>query len=201
MRGIIYRLAVCLVALGCALSLQAQPKTVTGIVKDANGEPVIGAFVLIEGTTTGASTGIDGDYSITVPDPATAVLQFSLIGMKTVSVPVAGKSTIDVVLEDDVNVLDETVVVGYATVKRRDLLGSVSSVGSDKIAEQPVTSVSQALAGKMAGVSVVTTEGDPDADIKVRVRGGGSITQDSSPLYIVDGFPVESINDISSSEI
>jgi outer membrane receptor protein involved in Fe transport len=80
-------------------------------------------------------------------------------------------------------------VVGYATVKRRDLLGSVSSVGSDKLAEQPVTTVSQALSGKMAGVSVVTTEGDPDADIKIRVRGGGSITQDSAPLYIVDGFP------------
>ena len=94
MRGIIYRLAVCLVALGCALSLQAQPKTVTGIVKDANGEPIIGAFVLIEGTSTGASTGIDGDYSITVPDPATAVLQFSLIGMKTDLDPVMSSAEI-----------------------------------------------------------------------------------------------------------
>ena len=108
---------------------------------------------------------------------------------------------INVTLEEDSNFLDETVVIGYATVKRRDLMGSVTSVGADALTEQPVTTVSQALSGKMAGVSVVTTEGDPDADVKIRVRGGGSITQDNSPLYIVDGFPVESISDISSSEI
>ena len=194
------KLAVLVLGLAGALSLQAQT-TVTGTVKDANGEPLMGAFVLIEGTTLGTSTGLDGDYSIQVPDPAKAVLQFSLIGMKSVSIPVAGQKVIDAVLQDDSTVLDEIVVVGYATVKRRDLLGSVSSVAADKLSEQPVTTVSQALTGKMAGVSVVTTEGNPDADIKIRVRGGGSINTESSPLYIVDGFPVESINDISSSEI
>jgi len=199
MSKIVLKLSAILIGLGCALSLQAQ--TVTGVVKDANGEPLMGAFVMVQGTTTGASTGFDGDYSINVPDASTAVLEFSLIGMKTVTVPVSGRSVIDVVLEEDNALLDEVVVVGYAAVKRRDLLGSVSSVNSDKLTEQPVTTVSQALSGKMAGVQVTTTEGDPDADIKIRVRGGGSITQDSSPLYIVDGFPVESINDISSSEI
>ena len=187
-------------AFGCALALQAQT-TVTGVVRDGAGEPLIGASVIIEGTMTGAVTGLDGDYSITVPDAQNSVLQFSLIGMKTVSVPVKGRTSIDVTLEDDTTFLDEVVVVGYQTVKRRDLMGSVSSVNSEKLSEQPVTTVSQALSGKMAGVSVVTTEGDPDADVKIRVRGGGSITQDNSPLYIVDGFPVESINDISSSEI
>jgi len=199
MRQIVIKLAAALLGLGCALSLQAQ--TVTGVVKDAFGEPVIGAFVMEQGTSNGTSTGIDGDYSINVSNPATAVLEVSMIGMKTVTIPVSGKSSIDIILEDDTSQLDEAVVVGYATVKRRDLLGSVSSVNAEKIAEQPVTTVSQALSGKMAGVQVTTTEGDPDADIKIRVRGGGSITQDSSPLYIVDGFPVESINDISSSEI
>ena len=184
----------------CALALSAQT-TVTGVVTDATGEPVIGAGVIIQGTTTGAVTGIDGDYTLVVPDASTAVLEISMIGMKTVIEPVNGRAVINAVLEEDSTFLDEVVVVGYATVKRRDLLGSVSSVSSDKLTEQPVTTVSQALSGKMAGVSVVTTEGDPDADIKIRVRGGGSITQDNSPLYIVDGFPVESINDISSSEI
>lgn len=134
-------------------------------------------------------------------DASKAVLEVSLIGQKTATVSVNGRSVVDVTLEEDSNLLEETVVVGYATVKRRDLLGSVSSVNSDKLTEQPVSNVSQALSGKMAGVSVTTTEGDPDADIKIRVRGGGSITQDNSPLYIVDGFPVESISDISSSEI
>ena len=199
MSKILLKLSAVLLGLTCAISMHAQ--NVSGVVRDASGEPVIGAFVMIQGTTTGTTTGIDGDYVISVPDPSSAILEFSLIGMKTVTVPVSGRAVIDVVLEEDANMLEETVVIGYATVKRRDLLGSVSSVSSDKLVEQPVTTVSQALTGKMAGVSVVTTEGDPDADIKIRVRGGGSITQDSSPLYIVDGFPVENINDISSSEI
>lgn len=182
-----------------ALSLSAQT-TVKGVVTDENGEPLIGAGVMVEGSTTGTITGIDGDYVLTVP--ANAVnLVFSFIGLADQTVAINGQTEINVVLKADQTFLDEVVVVGYATVKRRDLLGSVSSVGADKLAEQPVTTVTEALSGKMAGVSVVTTEGDPDADIKIRVRGGGSITQDSSPLYIVDGFPVESINDISSSEI
>ena len=193
------KLILALLGMASAVTLSAQT-TITGIVTDESGEPLIGAGVLIEGTTSGTVTGIDGDYSITVPAEAVNLV-FSFIGLSDQVVPIAGRTRIDVVLAADNTVLDEVVVVGYATVKRRDLLGSVSSVNSDKLTEQPVTTVSQALTGKMAGVSVVTTEGDPDADIKIRVRGGGSITQDSSPLYIVDGFPVESINDIPSSEI
>ena len=104
-------------------------------------------------------------------------------------------------LEEDSNFLDETVVIGYASVKRRDLMGSVTSVGNEALTQVPVASVGEALAGKMAGVQVTTTEGDPDAEIKIRVRGGGSITQDASPLYIVDGFPVASISDIPASDI
>lgn len=190
-----------IVALGLLAASAAWAQTVTGVVKDSAGEPLVGAYVIVQGTTNGAVTGLDGTYSITVKDAAKDVLEFSTIGFKTVVEPISGRSVIDVIMEDDMNILEETVVVGYATVKRRDLLGSVSSVNSEKLSEQPVTTVSQALSGKMAGVSVTTTEGDPDADIKIRVRGGGSITQDNSPLYIVDGFPVESINDISSSEI
>ena len=199
MSKIFKKLAVMVLVLGLGATLQAQ--TVTGVVRDSGGEPAIGAFVMEKGTTNGVTTGLDGDYSIKVKDASKAVLEVSLIGQKTATVSVNGRSVVDVTLEEDSNLLEETVVVGYATVKRRDLLGSVSSVNSDKLTEQPVSNVSQALSGKMAGVSVTTTEGDPDADIKIRVRGGGSITQDNSPLYIVDGFPVESISDISSSEI
>ena len=159
MKNPVKKLALALLGLVSAWTLSAQT-TIKGVVTDESGEPLIGAGVVVEGTTI-----------------------------------------INVVLKVDSTFLDEVVVVGYQTVKRRDLLGAVASVGSDKLTEQPVTTVSQALSGKMAGVSVITTEGDPDADIKIRVRGGGSITQDSSPLYIVDGFPVESINDIPSSEI
>ena len=195
-KRLLLSLALCL---GTAAFVSAQT-TIKGIVTDESGEPLMGAGVFVEGTTIGTVTGLDGDYELTVPADAVNLV-FSFIGLADQTIAIAGKKEINVVMKADETFLDEVVVVGYATVKRRDLLGSVSSVGSDKLTEQPVTSVSQALSGKMAGVSVVTTEGDPDADIKIRVRGGGSITQDSSPLYIVDGFPVESINDISSSEI
>lgn len=195
-KKLLLSLALCL---GTAAFVSAQT-TIKGIVTDDSGEPLMGAGVFVEGTTIGTVTGLDGDYELTVPADAVNLV-FSFIGLADQTIAIVGQNEINVVMKADETFLDEVVVVGYATVKRRDLLGSVSSVGSDKLTEQPVTSVSQALSGKMAGVSVVTTEGDPDADIKIRVRGGGSITQDSSPLYIVDGFPVESINDISSSEI
>ena len=194
------KLLLAVLCLGVSMGILSAQTTVKGIVTDENGEPLIGAGVVVEGTTNGTITGIDGDYVLTVPSDAVNLV-FSFIGLADQTVAINGQSEINVVLKADATFLDEVVVVGYATVKRRDLLGSVASVGADKLTEQPVTTVSQALAGKMAGVSVVTTEGDPDADIKIRVRGGGSITQDSSPLYIVDGFPVESINDIPSSEI
>lgn len=200
MKHLLRRISLLALVLGLtSVGLRAQ--VVSGVVKDADGQPIPGVAVFIDGTTAGVSTDMDGAYSIAVPDAKGKTLVFSCIGMKTENVLIGNRTVIDVMMFEDTNFLDETVVIGYATVKRRDLMGSVSSVGSDKLVEQPVTSVSQALSGKMAGVSVTTTEGDPDADIKVRVRGGGSITQDNSPLYIVDGFPCESISDISSSEI
>ena len=199
MNSLAKKLIFAILCLGATWSLSAQT-TVKGVVTDESGEPLIGAGVFVEGTSIGTVTGLDGDYELTVPEDAVNLV-FSFIGLADQIVPIQGRSAIDVILAADNTVLDEVVVVGYQTVKRRDLLGSVSSVSADKLTEQPVTSVSQALSGKMAGVSVVTTEGDPDADIKIRVRGGSSITQDNSPLYIVDGFPVESINDIPSSEI
>ncbi len=195
-KKLVLSLALCL---GAGFVALAQ-STIKGVVTDETGETLIGVGIMVEGTTIGTITGLDGDYEITVPADAKNLV-FSFIGLAPQTVAIDGRTVIDVVLKAEQTFLDEVVVVGYATVKRRDLLGSVSSVGSEKLAEQPVTTVTQALSGKMAGVSVVTTEGDPDADIKIRVRGGGSITQDSSPLYIVDGFPVESINDIPSSEI
>ena len=199
MKNPVKKLALALLGLVSAWTLSAQT-TITGVVTDESGEPLIGAGVVVEGTTIGTITGIDGDYSLTVPADAVNLV-FSFIGLSDQTIPIAGQTVINVVLKVDSTFLDEVVVVGYQTVKRRDLLGAVASVGAEKLSEQPVTSVSQALSGKMAGVSVVTTEGDPDADVKIRVRGGSSITQDNSPLYIVDGFPVESINDIPSSEI
>ena len=200
MKNLTYKISMLILGLFLT-AFAANAQQIKGVVTDVNGEPQIGVSVFVEGTTLGVSTGIDGDYVIDVPDAKGKTLVFSMIGLATKQVVIGNSSTINVVLEEDANFLDETVVIGYATVKRRDLMGSVTSVGSEAIAAVPVASVGEALAGKMAGVQVTTTEGDPDAEIKIRVRGGGSITQDASPLYIVDGFPVESISDIPASDI
>ena len=199
MKNLTYRIS--LLILGLFATVLAGAQEVRGVVSDVNGEPLIGVSVFVDGTTLGASTGVDGDYLLNVPDAKGKTLVFSMIGMATKEVVIGNNLTINVILEEDTNFLDETVVIGYATVKRRDLMGSVSSVDNKALTQVPVASVTEALSGKMAGVQVTATEGDPDAEIKIRVRGGGSITQDSSPLYIVDGFPVESISDIPASDI
>ena len=193
----VFRLALMVLFTFFVGSLSAQ--TVKGTVKDANGEPVIGATVQEQGTKNVAVTDLDGNFSIKLS--GNNQLQFSYIGMKTKTVDAKGKSVLNVSLEDEATALDDVVVIGYGTVKRRDLTGSVTSVNAEQIGQIPVSNVSEALTGKMAGVNITTTEGSPDADVKIRVRGGGSLSQDNSPLYIVDGFPVESISDISPSEI
>lgn len=190
-----------LTALFTVMSVTIQAQVIKGVVKDTDGNALPGVSVLLEGTSTGTVTGSDGSYQINVHNQAKGVLQFTMIGMKTVYQRTNGKSVIDVTLEEDTRFLDEVVVVGYQEVKRKDLLGAVTSVSSSKLVEQPVNTVGQALAGRMAGVSVVTTEGNPDPEMKIRIRGTGSITQSSDPLYIIDGFPADGLGDISASQI
>ncbi|HIZ92591.1 MAG TPA: TonB-dependent receptor [Candidatus Bacteroides merdavium] len=196
MRTALLTLLVALIS----LSVSAQNVTVKGTVKDKTGETVIGASVVEKGNTSnGTITDIDGNYTISVPANATIV--FSYVGMTTQEASVKGKTQIDIVMEDDAQALEEVVVIGYGAVKRKDLTGSVATVSSDVLAAVPVASATEALTGKMAGVQITTTEGSPDAEMKIRVRGGGSITGDNTPLFIVDGFPVESISDIPASDI
>lgn len=170
----------------------AQSVTVTGKVIDPDGYEVIGGSVTLKGAAgVGTVTDVNGNYSLQVKDASKDVLVFSYVGMKTQEVPVKGQTVIDVTLEADAVLLDEVVAVGYATVKRRDLTGSVASVGTQEISKIPVSDVSQALAGRMAGVQVMQSEGAPGASVSIRVRGGISITQSNEPLYIIDGFPSE----------
>jgi TonB-dependent starch-binding outer membrane protein SusC len=177
-----------------------QQNTVSGVVTDKTGAPLPGVTVVIKGTTTGTITGADGRYSVSGIPPA-ATLVFSFVGMRTQEVVVGSQTVISVSLQDETYGIEEVVAIGYGTVRKRDLTGSVSSVSGAKLKDIPVTSVSQAMVGRMPGVQVTKTEGSPDAEIKIRVRGGGSITQDNSPLYIVDGFPVENLNDIVPTDI
>ncbi|MBN2765271.1 MAG: TonB-dependent receptor [Paludibacteraceae bacterium] len=180
-------------------SVFAQNRTITGVVKDAQGETIIAASVVVKGTTIGTVTDIDGVFRLEVPASA-KTLVVSYVGMQTQEVAITGTS-LNVVLKDDAKMLDEVVAIGYGTVRRKDITGSVASVNADAIAAIPVNSASEAIAGKLAGVQVTTTEGSPDAEVKIRVRGGGSITGENKPLYVVDGFPVSSISDIAPGDI
>jgi len=190
---------LCIFMLLLSVSLAGQTVMVRGVVTDRGGETLPGVNVLIKGTTTGTVTDVNGNFSITAePD---AVLIITYIGFNPLEVNVRGRQLINIALEPSIVALDEAVVIGYGAIRRRDVTGSVASVSGEAIAAKPIASVAEALTGKLAGVQVITTEGSPDAEIKIRVRGGGSITGDNSPLFIVDGFPVESISDISPNDI
>lgn len=177
----------------------AQTQSITGIVKSSDDNAGLpGVNILIEGTTAGTVTDGDGRYSIEASTGA--VLVFTSIGYLTQRIVVASQSTIDLVLQLDVTSLEEVVVIGYGTVERRDLTTSVSSVGAKQLKDIPINSAAQALAGRLAGVQVTATEGSPNAQVKIRVRGGGSISQDNSPIYIVDGIQVENALDVISPQ-
>lgn len=178
----------------------AQTVTLEGTVKDAAGLSLPGVNVLEKGTKNGTSTDFDGHYKIKLTNPK-AVLTFSFIGFVTKEVSAAGKTKVDVSLVEDANNLNEVVVIGYGTSKKSDLTGAVSTISGNDLKKVPVSNVAEALTGRIAGVQVSSSEGSPDADIRIRVRGGGSLTQDASPLIIVDGFPINNMNDISSSDI
>ena len=176
-----------------------QARVITGVVRDHTGETVIQASVVVKGTSVGTVTDFDGKYSIDVPADA-KVLVFSYIGLQTKEVTING-NVINVTLQENKTALEEVVVTGYGTTKKRDVVTSVASVGAEQLKDIPVTSAAEALQGKLSGVTVTTTEGSPDADVKIRVRGGTSLTQSNDPLYIVDGMPVSSIADIAPSDI
>lgn len=201
MKMMVGRMSAVLLAGTCSFTAFAQGQSLSGTVKDASGEPLIGVSVKVKDGKAGAVTDFDGNFKLTGVKPG-ATLVFSYIGYRTREVRVENaKQPLSVTLEEDTKTLDEVVVIGYGTVQKRDLTGSVSSVKAEDLANVPVANVTEALSGKLAGVNITTTEGSPDADVKIRVRGGGSLSQDNSPLYIVDGFPVSSISDIAPSEI
>jgi len=195
-----YMAIVLLLCLLTSNKASAQDLTVEGVVKDASGLTLPGVNVVEKGAKNGVATDFDGKYKIKLSN-SKAALEFSFIGFTTQVVAVDGKKTINIVLAEEANSLNEVVVVGYGTVKKSDLTGAVSTISGSTLSKIPVASVGEALTGRLAGVNVTSSEGSPDSEIKIRIRGGGSITQDASPLYIVDGFPVNSLSDISSSDI
>jgi len=172
--------------------------TVTGKVTDQSGEPLIGATVLVTGTTNGASTNATGDYSIQVPEGAS--LTFQYIGYEAKTEKVGARTKVDVKLEQSKQTIDEVVVIGYGTVKKTDLTGSVANVKMSDIKDVPVVSVDQALQGRIAGADIMATTGEPGATTSIRIRGTRSISASNEPLIIVDGVidGIHDLNDINS---
>lgn len=178
-----------------------QARQVTGrVLSDSARQPIAGATVTLKGAATSTSTNNEGVYSINVPS-AGGTLVFSSIGFTTQEIAIGNRSSINVTLATASGAMD-VVVVGYQAVRRRDLTGSVSSVSQRQIKDVPLASAAEAIQGRLAGVQVTSSEGAPGAEVVIRVRGGGSITQDNSPLYIVDGVQVENaLNVIAPQDI
>lgn len=192
-------LTICLF-LASALGALAETSTITGTVTDGE-EPVIAASVKVEGTDIGDVTDIDGNFKLAGVDASKAVLIVSYVGMDTQRVPLKGQTTgIEIVLKPSTEAMDELVVIGYGTQKRGNLTGSMARVEAKAIERVPVANVGEAIVGRMPGVQVTTADGSPDSEITVRVRGGGSITQDNQPLVLIDGFE-GSLNDVPPTDV
>src|SRR3712207_3631279 len=184
----------------CAQSAFGQKLAVTGNVTDNNGYPVIGASVLVEGTTNGTITDMDGNFKLS-DVPAKGNLQVSFIGYKPQTIKVNGQTKFDIKLLEDTQTLDEVVMVGYSVMRKSDLTGSVASVkASDAIKSTPVANVSDALQGRLAGVSIAGG-GDPSKSAAIRIRGVNSVTADVEPLLVVDGFIGGSLKNINPNDI
>jgi TonB-dependent starch-binding outer membrane protein SusC len=179
----------------------AQNPTVSGDVMKQNGEVLAGATVKVKGTNAATTTDEKGHYTIKVPN-LNVTLVFSYVGNVTQEVAVGGKTTVTVVMKEESSDLNEVVVVGYGSAtKIKDLTGSVATVSGRTLARVPVSSAAEALQGKAAGVQVTTMDGAPGSEVNIRIRGGTSVTQSNAPLFIVDGFPVDNINDIPPTDI
>lgn len=182
-----------------SMSITQSLKKITGTVFDETDQPMIGVSVRVKDGKAGTTTDLDGKFSIDVP--ANAVLVFSYIGYKDYTLNVGNRNDYTVKMATENAALDEVVVIGYQTIRRKDLTGSVASVKGEDIASMPVSNVAQAMQGKLPGVNVTSQDGRPDATISIRVRGGGSISQSNDPLILVDGITVSSLDDIPSDQV
>lgn len=183
-------------------SMQQTGKTITGIITEANGEPIIGANVIEKGTTNGSITDLDGNFTITGVS-ANAVIQVSYIGYLTQEIRITDQTHLNIILREDSETLEEVVVIGYGVVKKKDLTGSVGQISSGSLKDLKVSHPTQAMAGQLAGVQVQQVAGSPGEAATIRVRGAGSISASSSPLYVVDGYPLgeQNLNSINPSDI
>lgn len=177
-----------------------QQRTITGKVTSATEGPLPGVNIVLQGTTQGAMTNLDGSYTISVPGPQ-AVLIFSFISYTTQSITVGDKSTIDVVLASAVSALNEVVVTGYGTQRKKDITGAVSNIKSAEFNKGAISNAAQLIAGKAAGVMVTNSSGDPGANASIRIRGNSSVRAGNDPLIVVDGVPLSGGNTTANGDL
>ena len=189
-----------LIAILMAIPAFAQNIDVSGTVVDKDGEPLIGATVIISGSSKGTATDIDGNYTLKNVDPKARII-FSYIGYNSLEEKVDGRTTINVVLTDNAELLEEVVVVGYGVMKRTDLTGAVSTVGTEKLNAKGAPSILEALQGTTPGVSITKSTGRTNGTINVEIRGRSSINVDTTPLYVVDGVMCDDIDFLNPQDI
>jgi TonB-linked outer membrane protein, SusC/RagA family/TonB-dependent outer membrane receptor, SusC/RagA subfamily, signature region len=196
MKGILFTLMV-----ASSLGISAQNVTVTGTVTDENKELLIGVTVQVQGTTTGTVTDVDGRFSL-ANVPPNARLEISYVGMQTQVIDVAGRTSINIILRQDTELLDEVVVVAYGTQKARSVTGAMSRINTDELVDMPVSNITQKMQGKFAGVQILNTNGEPNGNLSIRIRGQASINAGNNPLVVIDGFPTSSgLETLSPDEI
>jgi len=176
-----------------------QSRKIQGTITDEKGEPIIGASISVSGTTQGTVSDIDGHFSLDIPSDA--VLQVSYIGYLSQTVNVNNQTLLNIVLREDTQALEEVVVIGYGTVKKSDITGSVASVKVGELREGVTTSVDQMLLGKSAGVNVVQSSGEPGGGFSINIRGASSVNAGNSPLYVIDGVPIDNGRPVTTGSI
>ncbi len=170
-------------------TMQQQQKQISGTVVDADGNPIPGVSVIVQGTTIGTTTGTDGKFQLEIPGNAQTLL-FSFVGMKTQEIAVSNQAVYNITMEDETIGLEEVVAIGYGSQKKKDITGAVSSVRSEDFNKGISTSPGQLLQGKVSGVNVTSSSGAPGSGQRITIRGQGTIRQGSGPLFVIDGFPV-----------
>ncbi len=191
------RVLLCIPAFFAGIAVQAQNKTITGKVTDDKGAPVQGASILIKNSTQGTSTDIEGNFSFSVPSSATT-LTVSFIGFATQEVSITGQTNVSVTILPESSTLNDVIVVGYGTARRKDVTGAVASVGAKDFNQGVVSNPMQQIQGKVAGLVITQPGGDPNQDVIIRLRGQTSLTGGQTPLIVVDGVPLDDPNQISN---
>ncbi|HAH56675.1 MAG TPA: hypothetical protein DCL86_00855, partial [Bacteroidales bacterium] len=197
-KRVMKKIITIIIFLGCFAFSFAQQRTITGTVTDETGATLPGVTVLLKGTTTGTITDLQGKYSLTVGD---GTLVFSYMGFETQEITIGAQTRIDVQLMEDRKLLEEVVVIGYGTQKKKDITTSVAVVDDKALKDRPIVTVAQALQGKAAGVQVTQPSGKPGSGLAVRVRGATSVIAGNEPAYIVDGIQTSDINGLNPNDI